>query len=88
MAPALGVAPNDYDGFILQRLRWAQGTIQHEEVEELARVLASEGGYGEAKEASIQMTDMAINALREADPQGETGEALFELTNRLLNREQ
>lgn len=68
--------------------RWAQGPIKHEEVEELARVLASEGGYGEAKEASIQMTDMAINSLREADPQGEAGEALFELTNRLLNRDQ
>ena len=68
--------------------RWAQGPIKPEEVEELARVLASEDGYGFAKEASIQMTDMAINGLREADPQGEAGEALFELTNRLLNREQ
>jgi len=68
--------------------RWSQGPIQQDEVEELARVLASEGGYGEAKEASIQMTDMAINSLREADPQGEAGEALFELTNRLLNRNQ
>jgi len=68
--------------------RWAQGPIQSSEVEEVARLLASEGGYGEAKEASIQMTDMAINSLREADPQGEAGEALFELTNRLLNREQ
>ena len=68
--------------------RWAQGPIQAEEVEELARVLASEGGYGFAKEAAIQMTDMAINSLREADPQGEAGEALFELANKLLNREQ
>src|SRR5581483_430431 len=25
---ALGIAPNDYDGFILQRLRWAEGTMQ------------------------------------------------------------
>jgi len=68
--------------------RWAQGPIKPDEVEEVARLLASEGGYGEAKEASIQMTDMAINSLREADPQGEAGEALFELTNRLLNRDQ
>jgi geranylgeranyl diphosphate synthase type I len=68
--------------------RWANGPIQPEEVEQLARLLASEGGYGEAKEASIQMTDMAINSLREADPQGEAGEALFELTNKLLNRSQ
>jgi len=68
--------------------RWAQGSIKPVEVEEIARLLASEGGYGEAKEVSIQMTDMAINSLREADPQGEAGEALFELTNRLLNRDQ
>jgi len=68
--------------------RWAQGPIKPEEVEELARVLASEDGYGFAKEASIQMTDMAINSLREADPQGEAGETLFELANKLLNREQ
>jgi geranylgeranyl diphosphate synthase type I len=68
--------------------RWAQGPVKPDEVEEVARLLASEGGYGEAKEASIQMTDMAINSLREADPQGEAGEALFRLTNRLLNRDQ
>ncbi len=68
--------------------RWARGPIQPDEVEEVARLLAGEGGYGEAKEVSIQMTDMAINSLREADPQDEAGEALFELTNRLLNRDQ
>src|SRR5260221_7558578 len=68
--------------------RWVQGPIKPDEVEEVARLLASEDGYGFAKEASIQMTDMAINSLREADLQGEAGEALFELTNKLLNREQ
>jgi len=68
--------------------RWAQGPIKPAEVEEVARLLASEDGYGYTKEASIQMTDMAINSLREADPQGEAGEALFELTNKLLNRDQ
>jgi geranylgeranyl diphosphate synthase type I len=68
--------------------RWAKGPIRLNEVEEVARLLASEGGYGEATEVSIQMTDLAINNLREADPQGEAGEALFELTNRLLNRNQ
>jgi len=68
--------------------RWTHGPIKPDEVEEVARLLATEDGYGFAKEASIQMTDMAINSLREADPQGEAGEALFELTNKLLNREQ
>ncbi len=68
--------------------RWSRGPIMVEEVEDVARLLAGEGGYGQAKEASIQMTDMAINTLREADPQNEAGEALFELTNKLLNRDQ
>ena len=68
--------------------RWSRGPIMVEEVEDVARLLAGEGGYGQAKEASIQMTDMAINTLREADPQNEAGEALFGLTNKLLNRDQ
>jgi hypothetical protein len=34
------------------------------------------------------MTDLALNSLREADPQGEAGEALFELANKLLRRDQ
>jgi len=68
--------------------RWRQGPIQPEEVEEIARLLASEGGYAAAEEAAIQMTDLALNSLRETDPQGEAGEALFELVHRLLKREQ
>ncbi len=68
--------------------RWAQGPIQQEEVGEVARLLASEGGLLAAQEAAKQMTDLALMNLREADPQGEAGEALFQLTNRLLGREQ
>lgn len=68
--------------------RWAQGPIQQEEVREVARLLASEGGLLAAQDAAKQMTDLALTNLREADPQGEAGEALFQLTNRLLGREQ
>jgi geranylgeranyl diphosphate synthase type I len=68
--------------------RWAQGPILPEEVEEVSRLLASEGGLSAAQEAAKQMTDLALMSLREADPQGEAGEALFGLTNRLLNRDQ
>jgi hypothetical protein len=32
------------------------------------------------------MTDMALNSLREADPQGEAGDALNELAGKLLGR--
>jgi len=68
--------------------RWKQGPIQTAEVQELARVLASEGGYEAAVDAARQMTDLALMSLREADPQGEAGTALFQLADRLLKRNQ
>ncbi|HXF84074.1 MAG TPA: polyprenyl synthetase family protein [Anaerolineales bacterium] len=68
--------------------RWKQGPIRPEEVEEMAHLLAREGGYAPAQEAARQMTDLAILSLREADPQGSAGEALFELANQLLKRKQ
>ncbi len=68
--------------------RWRLGPVPVEEVQELARLLASEGGYETTTDAAKQMTDLALMSLREADPQGEAGEALFELTDRLLKRNQ
>jgi len=68
--------------------RWKQGSIRQEEVEELARVLAQEGGYETAVDAAKQMTDLALTSLREADPQGEAGDALFGLADKLLKRDQ
>jgi geranylgeranyl diphosphate synthase type I len=68
--------------------RWKQGPIRPNEVEEVARLLTSEGGYATAYEAARQMTDLALLNLQEAEPQGEAGEALFELADRLLNRNQ
>lgn len=68
--------------------RWKQGAIHAEEVQELARLLASEGGYETAVEAAKQMTDLALMSLRGADPQGEAGEALFGLADKLLKRNQ
>jgi geranylgeranyl diphosphate synthase type I len=68
--------------------RWTHGPIQATEVEELARILASEGGYESTMDASKQMTDLALLSLREADPQGDAGEALFELADKLLKRNQ
>jgi geranylgeranyl diphosphate synthase type I len=68
--------------------RWRQGPIRAEEVQELARTLASEGAYETATDAAKQMTDLALMSLREADPQGEAGDALFELADKLLKRSQ
>ena len=66
--------------------RWAQGPVKPDEVREIATLLASENGYAAAHEAAKQMTDMALNNLREADPQGEAGQTLHELAARLLGR--
>jgi geranylgeranyl diphosphate synthase, type I len=68
--------------------RWAKGPIQPQEVEEVRRSLSSEGGLIAAQDASKQMTDLALMSLREADPQGEAGEALSELADKLLKRDQ
>lgn len=68
--------------------RWAQGPIQPEEVNEVSRLLASEGGLFVAQESAKQMTDLALRSLEEVEPQGEAGDALFKLTNRLLGRNQ
>ena len=67
--------------------RWSRGPIQPGEVEEIAGLLASEGGYGYAHDAARQMTDLALNSLREADPQGEAGDTLMDLADQLLKRE-
>ena len=68
--------------------RWKQGPIRANEVQELARILASEGSYETASDAAKQMTDLALMSLREADPQGEAGDALFALADKLLKRNQ
>jgi geranylgeranyl pyrophosphate synthase len=57
-------------------------------VEEVRRSLAGEGGLIAAQDASKQMTDLALMSLREADPQGEAGEALSEMADKLLKRDQ
>lgn len=68
--------------------RWKQGAMRAEEVQEYARILANEGGYEAALDAARQMTDLALMSLREAEPQGEAGQALFELADKLLKRNQ
>jgi len=68
--------------------RWQEGPIHAFEVEEMAKLLATEGGYVAAHDASKQMTDLALLNLREADPQGEAGDALFDLAEKLLKRNQ
>ena len=68
--------------------RWLEGkTRRKEDVSELASMLEREGARHKAQEAADRMTDMALNALRQADPQGEAGDELFALAEWLLKRE-
>ncbi len=67
--------------------RWAKGPIQPEETTSIAELLATEGGYAYAHDVAKQMTDLALTSLREADPQGDAGEALTQLAYKLLKRE-
>lgn len=68
--------------------RWAKGPVKPEDVSEVSRLLASEGGLLTAQESAKQMTDLALRSLEEAEPAGEAGDALFELAKKLLNRDQ
>lgn len=66
--------------------RWDKGPIDPEDVVWLADQLAAEGGRLYTQETADQMTDMALAALRTAEPKGDAGDALFELANKLLMR--
>lgn len=68
--------------------RWLQGPITPAEVHGLAQSLAHEGSYEYTHDISRQMTTLALTHLREADPQGEAGQALMELAAKLTKREQ
>jgi geranylgeranyl diphosphate synthase, type I len=66
--------------------RWSEGPIDPDEVGDLSEQMAIEGVKLYTQEATDQMTDLAIQSLRAAEPQGEAGEALFEMARLLLSR--
>jgi geranylgeranyl diphosphate synthase type I len=67
--------------------RWTDGPIRTDEVEALAKQLAKEGAKLYTQQQADGMTDLALQSLRAASPQGKAGEALFELTQVLLRRQ-
>jgi geranylgeranyl diphosphate synthase type I len=67
--------------------RWRAGPIQAEEVAEVAAALAAEGALDYTRSTADELTAKALQSLEMADPQGEGGEALVALANRLLKRE-
>lgn len=68
--------------------RWKQGPIKANEVKEVAAQLESEGARTYAIEMSHKETEKALACLKKSNSQGEAGEALLELANKLLKREQ
>jgi len=68
--------------------RWHQGPITPEEVGRVASLLEQEGGKAYAEKMSGELTQKALEYLQQADPQGEAGEAILELANMLLKRNQ
>jgi len=67
--------------------RWLGGPIQPEEVSALAAQLEAEGARVYTQSAANRLTGAALEALEQAQPRGESGEALMELANKLLQRE-
>ena len=67
--------------------RWAQGKISSEQAGPLSEILAEEGIKVSTQAAADEMTNLALQSLHAASPQGEPGKALFELARMLLNRE-
>jgi geranylgeranyl diphosphate synthase type I len=72
-------------GAFAQRL--AKGLVQPDEVPYLVEQLTAEGAKMYVQETLDRMTDLAFNSLRLADPKGEAGEVLFELTSNLVGRQ-
>lgn len=67
--------------------RWEQGGILEEEVPSMAEQLKSEGAFDYTQEAVGRLTTQALQALDEANAQGDAGQALFDLAQKLLSRQ-
>jgi geranylgeranyl diphosphate synthase type I len=68
--------------------RWLQGAIQSDEVADVAEWLKAEGAYDYAQERAHFWTSSALENLRAADPRGDYGRALTNLSDKLLSRQQ
>ncbi|MEW5870249.1 MAG: polyprenyl synthetase family protein [Chloroflexota bacterium] len=67
--------------------RWKQGGVTATEVSALAAQLEAEGGRAFTQDWARRYTGQALQALEEAQPQGEAGAALRELADLLLKRQ-
>jgi geranylgeranyl diphosphate synthase type I len=67
---------------------WNKGPLQPGDVTHAAHLLEEEGARAYAQKQAEELTFRALAALEIARPQGETGQALLELANTLLKRDQ
>ena len=65
---------------------WSSAENTAENAPRLAEILQAEGGRAYAQSAADRLTDLALTALRLAQPQGEAGEILQETSRKLLQR--
>ena len=66
--------------------RWRQGPIRAQEIPELAHQLELEGAQAYTVECAEFFTSKALSALADAEPDGQAGKMLSELTGKLLKR--
>ena len=67
--------------------RWEVGQILEKDVPALAAQLKTEGAYEFTQAAVQKWTDQALQALEQAQPQGDAGLALYTLAEKLLSRQ-
>lgn len=67
--------------------RWQEGPIRPAEAPAVAALLESEGARTFTQQTADRLTQEALRALEEAQPQGEAGVVLRELTGDLLHRQ-
>ena len=67
--------------------RWGAGQITPNEVPAIASQLEAEGARAAAQTEADKLTSQALEALHAANPQGDAGQALFELADKLLKRD-
>lgn len=67
--------------------RWNQGPVRASEVHAVADQLEAEGALAYTQEVAANLTNQALQALDEAGPQGQAGEALKSLAYKLLRRQ-
>lgn len=68
--------------------RWKLGAIAPEEAANVATMLVEVGAYEYAQNVARQETQKALESLKQAEPHGRAGEALFDLAEQILKREQ